>query len=323
MTIATNLGATIMSTKLIDHLNLKYYNIKEPSSFQNVEKLYKSVKEKFPNVDKKFIKDWLNEQKTFTVHQYAKLNFKRNQINSKYIDHNWHADLVEISHPSKNNGFKYILMVIDNLSKYGWAEPLKNKTGAVVKKAIMAIMKHSKRKPKIFTTDAGKEFTTHSLKKYLKWRKIKHLIARDFAKASVVERWNRTIKEKIHKYLTHKNTKRFINILDDVVDGYNYTIHSRTKFKPIDVNKSNERLAYRNLFKNRTPIENQTFSIGDKVKVFLKRRKFDKGYLANYSKEIFFIHKILYTSPFYKYKVRDKRGSIVRGSYYAKELYKL
>ena len=319
--IASILGQIMFS--LTDYLKDKYYNIKEPSSFQNVDKIYNSVKEKFPQVNRKFIQNWLNKQTTFTVHQPAKLNFKRNPIVSKYVDHNWHADLIEIKHPSKNSGNRYILMVIDNLSKYGWAEPLKNKSGPVVKKAIIAILKHSKRKPKILTTDAGKEFTNRSLKKYLKWRKIKHFIARDFAKASVVERWNRTIKEKIHKYLTFNKTKSFIEILPNVIDGYNNTIHSRTKYKPIDVNQTNQRLVFRNLYKNRTSIENEKFSIGDKVRLFLKRKKFDKGFLANYSKEIFFIHKVLFTSPYYKYKVRDKKGSIVRGSYYAKELYKI
>jgi len=72
---------------------------------------------------------------------------------------------------------------------------------------------------------------------------------KDFSKAAVVERWNRTIKEKINKYLTFKKTNRFVDVFDKFITGYNNSIHSRTEFKPIDVNSSNEKLVYRNLYK--------------------------------------------------------------------------
>jgi len=214
-------------------------------------------------------------------------------------------------------------MIIDNLSKYGWAIPIKNKKGETVKKAFLTVFRQSKRKPSILSTDAGKEFTNRSLKKYLKWRKIKHLVVKDFSKAAVVERWIRTIKEKINKYITYNKNKRFIDVLEDIIDGYNNTVHSRTKFKPSKVNKLNEKSVYRNLFKLRYEREKQKFKIGDKVRLLLIRGKFDKGYLPNYTKEIFIISKILFTSPYYKYKVRDKNGIILRGSYYAKEIIKI
>lgn len=306
-----------------DFLKNYYYNIYEPTSLQGAEKLYKAVKSVIPSITRKYVKNWLRKQETYTVHRPAKLNFKRNPIVSKTIDHNWHGDLVEISHPKSNNNYRYILMIIDNLSKYGWARLLKDKKAETIKKAFLSILKESKRKPQILTTDAGKEFKNHSFRKYLKWRKIKHLVVKDFAKAAVVERWNRTIKEKINKYLTFKNTKRFIDVFPYIISGYNNTIHSRTKFKPIDVNPTNQRKVFQNLYKIRQTLNNKIFSIGDKVRLFLIRDKFAKGYLPNYSKEIFIVHKILFTSPYLKYKVRDKRGTILRGSYYSNEMIKV
>jgi hypothetical protein len=206
------------------------------------------------------------------------------------------------------------------LSKFGWAEPLLDKKAETVKKAFLKIFRTTHRKPKILSTDAGKEFTNRSLKKYIKWRKIKHLVVLDQTKASVVERWNQTILNKIEKYKNFKKTKRFIDVLPQIISSYNNTVHSRTKFKPINVNNSNEKVVYRNLYNLKQNIEVPKFKIGDSVRVFLLRGPFDKGYMQNYSNEIFKIHKIYNTSPFVKYRLRDIKGNILRGSYYSKEL---
>jgi transposase InsO family protein len=308
---------------LLTLLNEYYYNIRRPASFQSSQKLYKIVKKKFPKVTLKNVSDWLYSQRVYSVHRPIKLKFKRNPIVSKMIDHNWHLDLVEISHPEENDNYRYILMVIDVLSKYGWAVPLKNKGGITVKGAFQNIMLSSKRQPKIVSTDAGKEFVNYYFKSLLLERKIKHLIAKGTSKAAVVERWNRTIKEKIQKYLTYKRTNKFIDVLPAIIFGYNHTVHSRTKFKPIDVNKSNQYNVFKNLYKFRTPLEKQKFNMNDPVRVNLTRGTFEKGYKQNYSKEIFYIDDIYYTSPYYKYRVRDREGDIVIGSYYGKELVKV
>ncbi len=310
--------------KNIDILLKKYYyDIKEPTSFQNSTKLKNVVRTNINDIKNEEIINWLLKQETFGVHKPYRAKIKRNPIVSKYIDHNWHADLIQISHPSANSNYRYLLMVIDNLSKYGWAEKLKNKKTNSVLKAFKKIGRKSKRKPTILTTDAGKEFTNHKFKNFLKKNHVKHMVVRDASKAAVVERWNRTIKEKINKYLTYSRTNRFIDVLDYIIKGYNLTLHSRTKFKPIDVNKSNERQVFNNLYKLRTELETNKYLIGDKVRVILIRSVFDKGYLPNFTKEIFYIHKILFTSPYYKYKLKDKKGNIVRGSYYSKELLKV
>ena len=172
----------------IDNLLKKYYyNTREPSSFQSVDKLFKVIKKIKSDVKLDDVSKWLLKQQTYTVHKPIKLHFKRNPIVSKSIDHNWHADLVEISHPKENNNFKYILMVIDNLSKYGWAEAIKNKKGQIVKRAFINIIKESKRKPKILTTDAGSEFTNHNFKRFLKRTKLNILLLRTTLKPQLLK----------------------------------------------------------------------------------------------------------------------------------------
>ena len=307
---------------MVNELNYEkfYYDINQPSSYRGINTLLKTFKESGEKVNSKQISKWLSQQKTHVIHSQPIFKFKRNPIVSKYIDHNWNADLIEITQPKENNNYRYILMVIDVLSKYGWAEPLFNKEGATVKRALLKILRESKRKPTILTTDAGREFTNKSLKKYLSWRKIKHLILKDHTKASIVERWNQTIKSKLHKYLSFNKTHKFIDILPQVIKGYNHTIHSRTKFKPIDVNEQNARRVYQNLYKIRIMVQKPIFKIKDKVRVYLPREKFEKGYFPNYSTEIFVVYKVYNTSPYPKYRIKDMKNNIIRGSYYTEEL---
>ena len=312
-----------ISDAMNDIYSKYYYDIKSKTSFGNIKNLYEELKKVQPNTKQKDVIDWLLKQKTYTTHRQIRKNFKRNPIVSKHIDHIWNADLLETPFPKYNNNCRYILIVVDNLSKFCWAKALRNKKSEIVKKSFVEIFRNSKRKPVIFCTDAGTEFTNRILKKYLKYRKITHLILRDQSKAVLAERLIRTIKEKIFKYLSFNKTKRYIDVLDNIIDNYNETVHSGTKFRPIDVTKFNEIEAYRNLYKLRTPLEKIVLQIGDKVRLALIRGPFAKGYLPNYTEEIFEIYKIYQTSPKYKYRVRDRKGNIIRGSFYKEELLKI
>ena len=300
-----------------------YYNIKNPSSFKGIQTILSYARNINENIKRKDITEWLKKQRTYGLHYPFKYNYKTNPIVSKYINHIWFADLIEIKNLKSNDNFRYILTVIDNLSKKGYAEPLLNKKAETVKKAFLKIFNETKLKPLILVTDAGTEFTNQSLKKYIKWRKIKHLVFRDTTKASVVERWNKTIKDIIYKYLTKNKTNRFIDVLEQIVKNYNETVHSRTKFRPNDINLSNQDIVFNNLYKIKIPLESQKIFKGDFVRVLLSRDKFQKGYKPNFSHEVFKVHKVYKSSLFLKYRVKDKKGNVIRGSYYSSELFKI
>src|SRR5216684_4078925 len=129
-----------------------YFNIKNPASFKSALNLYEEAKKVIPNITYKFVKEWLINQETYTVHHRTIRNFKRSFMVSRKIDENWQTDLVEIENPEYNDGFKYLLMVIDVLSKYGWVQPIYDKRPKSIKKAFQLILT-SKRKPKILTSD--------------------------------------------------------------------------------------------------------------------------------------------------------------------------
>src|ERR1700712_1261910 len=189
-----------------------YYDHNKPTSFRGIQAIFDEVKQDKLGYTINDVKNWLGKQRVYQIHSKPKHKFRRNPIVSKYIDHIWNADLVEIINPRDNDGYRYILMVIDNLSKYGWAEPLLNKKAITIIKSFNKILSESQRKPSQLATDAGIEFTNMSFEKLMKSLKIKHFIVRDGTKAAIVERWNQTIKSIIHKYLSHHNTKRFIDV---------------------------------------------------------------------------------------------------------------
>ena len=138
------------------------------------------------------------------LHKPVKKKFLRRRVISKSIDEIWATDLVEMQKFSKwNKGYRYLLMVIDVFSKFEWIVPLKDKTGKIVANAFKKIFKE-KRIPKFVWTDKGKEFYNKNMKSLLDQHNIKLYSTENEEKSSVVERWNRTIKNKIGSILQNK-----------------------------------------------------------------------------------------------------------------------
>ena len=216
-----------------------------------------------------------------------------------------------------NRGIKYLLAVIDVFSKYGWLIPLKDKTGKSVASALKTIFKE--RKPEKMWVDKGKEFYNKDVKEL-----IELYSTENEEKSSVVERWIRTMKEKMWKYFTVNNTNVYIDILPDLVKDYNNTGHSSIKMTPVEASeKKNELRVWRNLYPNRLDILdiNPKFSVGDKVRISKKKELFEKGYTTRWTEEIFTITKIKRTSPI-TYKIADLNGEEIDGTFYEPELQK-
>ena len=132
-------------------------------------------------------------------------------------------DLAKLS--SYNKGFKYLLTCIDVLSRYTWVVPLKDKTEKTLKDAFQVIFK-SGRRPIRLQTDKGTEFTNRVFQKFLKEHDVHFFITyNEETKASIVERLNRTLKIKMWKYFTHRETLTYVEVLSEMVASYNHTVH--------------------------------------------------------------------------------------------------
>ena len=140
-------------------------------------------------------KDWLATQDTYTLHKPVRYKFPRRKVMSYGIGDLLQCDLVDLSKFAKyNKGVKYLLTVIDVFSKYAYAIPLKSKNDTSLLSAFKILFKHLKTTVKHINTDRGKEFFNSKLKNFFIRKRVNHYATHSEYKASVVERFNRTLK---------------------------------------------------------------------------------------------------------------------------------
>ena len=138
--------------------------------------------------------------------------------------------------------------------------------------------------------------------------------ANNEGKSVIAERFIRTLKNKIYKYMTSISKNVYIDKLDDIVKEYNNTYHTSIKMKPADV-KDNTYID----FKNESNDKNPKFKVGDHVRISEYKNIFAKGYMPNWSEEIFIIKKIKNTVPS-TYVINDLNGEEITGTFYENEL---
>ena len=133
-----------------------------------------------------------------------------------------------------NKGIKYVLYAIDLFSKYAWVAPIKDKKGTSIVNAFPKIISN-KRKPNKIWVDQGSEFYNQSFKDFLKINNIEMYSTFEEEKSVVAERFIKTLKNKIFKHMTAISKNLYFDVLDDIVNKYNNTVHRTIKMKPIDV----------------------------------------------------------------------------------------
>ena len=256
------------------------------------------------------------------LHKPIRRNFPKRRVIVHNVDDIWCSDLVDMQKLSKwNKGYKYLLMVLDLFSKYGWIVPLKTKTGLEVSKAFESIFK--KGKPKKLWVDKGKEYYNKNMLDLLAKNNIKIYSTENEEKSSVCERWNRTIKEKMYKRFTMQNNTVYIEILPKILSSYNNSKNRSIGMTPNQARKpQNYGKVYFNLYGDLTESQKPTFKIGDTVRISkYKRKTFDKGYTPNWTEEVFVISEIQPTDPI-TYKIKDLNGEEIGGTFYREELQK-
>lgn len=257
------------------------------------------------------------------LHRPARKNFIRRRVKIKGIDDLWQADLVEmIPYARENAGFKYLLTVIDAFSKFAWVVPIKNKSSQLIVAAFHEIFMHSQRIPRNLQTDMGTEFYNKDFKQLMIQNKINHYSTFSSIKAGIVERFNRTLKDRMWKMFSLQGSYKWKNILESLVNEYNNKKHRTIKLAPIDVSKRNEKQILKQVYTVRRKIIHHTkFHIGDYVRISKFKTVFEKGYTPNWSTEIFKVKNINHKFPV-TYLLEDYQGNSIAGRFYEQELQK-
>lgn len=305
-------------------LNNIYYEAGDPGSFGGVNALYKRAQELGIPVDRKFVTEYLSYQLPYSLHKPARLNFVRNHTYVGHIDQQWQADLADMQKlASDNDGYRYILTVIDVLSRYAWAVPVKSKSS---KDMIIAFNKLARlarpRAPQKLQTDKGLEFFNREVSAWLRERDIMHFASNSDKKAAIVERFNRTLKHRLWRYFTAHDTTRYVNVLQDVVYAYNHSVHRTLKMRPADVTTEKDALrAWMNLYypdANKSPV-GAKHPTGQRVRIARWKGNFEKGYIPNWSREHFYVTKQV-DHPQRVYKLEAKDREPIKGDFYVSEV---
>ena len=216
------------------------------------------------------------------------------------------GDLIEytqLGYKHANNGYQYILILIDCFTKMAYGVPLKNKTGFATTRAMEKILNDLDLYPNTLITDQGLEFYNKSFQSLLKEFGIHHYSIKSKMKASIVERLIRTLKMRIERYLYDRNTKRWISYLPHLINNYNGTPHRTIGLPPDQVTEQNREQVFKRMFPNINVRIRPRLSVGDRVRIVRDKTIFSKGYSRNWSKEVYKITEVKQRSGVEWYKV--------------------
>jgi len=316
-------------------LKRMYKNKKFRGSFSGVHSFYNSLPKHLKNLGRKHVESVLQDLKIYSQNRPAPHKFKRRRVVVHGIDQQWAIDLVDLNKLKRyNNNNRYLFSCIDVFSKYAWVEPMKTKTSAASLKVFKNILRKSGRKPRKIQVDKGTEFKGQ-FKRFCDQNGIQIFSVESDLKACVVERFHRTLLEKVWRYLQYKsekkrsdrriNDKKYVDGLQDIVRNYNSVSHSSIGIPPAKVNSQNEMDVWMRLYgrEELKAIKPPKFTLGDNVLISIYKNKLvEKGYDKKYHDEIFKIVRISDTNP-RMYYIQDKNGENIQGGFYERELSKI
>ena len=305
-----------MGRRVEESLKRVYFDPKRVGSYGGVNALRRVTR-----APVKAVNQWLSEQDAYTLHKPVRIRFKRRRVIVGGRNHQWQADLVDLSKLKKDNdGYVFLLTVIDVFSKRAWCVPLKNKSASSLVTALKGLLVNIA--PTTLQTDKGLEFLNRSVRRLLKEHGVHHFSTHnEETKASIVERFNRTLKTRMWRYFTKYQTVRYIDALQDFVQSYNDTYHRSIGMAPSQVNATNQEEVWQRLY-GHDGKGVPKFKVDDRVRISKAKRRFEKGYMANWSEELFTIREVHASDP-PVYRLVDDLGEVLDGTFYEPELQKV
>lgn len=312
-----------MAAELNNNVDLRleelYTNLNQPTAFRGKTRLKNKVRGSISGND---VDKWLRKKDYYTIYKRAKQRFPRRPIIVSGDGVTLQADLLDMQgYSSLNEGFGYLLTTVDAFSRFARVKPLKRKTGVEVAAALQQILDGTSYQ--YLQTDKGREFYNPQVSRLLRRKGITHYSSEDDRiKASMVERFNQTLRTTLHRFMSKRRKKKYIDILETVVETYNNTAHGREYLIPTEVNNLNSEDVWLNRYESHSlPIRSTPkLSVGDYVRVASYRGSFARGYDEFWTREVFRITKVLFNENPVVYTIEDLMGESVQGTYYEDEL---
>ncbi|GFQ88347.1 uncharacterized transposon-derived protein F54H12.3, partial [Trichonephila clavata] len=270
---------------------------------------------------KTHVRKFLSGQDVYSLHFPVRYKFQRRKTIAYGINELWQSDLVDLQKISRfNKGYRYILTIIDVMSRYLRAFPIKDKKAGTIAKVFSKVFKEvrPKKYPKQIKVVS---FTTKLFVVYL--RNLTFTIIQQKAKRNALFWKERTkhYKIKCFRVFTHRNSYKYYDILKPLVDSYNHSVHRSHGFAPANVTEADEPLLYKSLYEIDAPVRFR-FAVNDVVRISKARKVFRKGYLPGWTEETFVVYKRYPTNP-PTYLLQDLSGKEIDGRFYAEELQKI
>ena len=266
----------------------------------------------------------MRENETHSKHRrILKHKFPRRRIIVRYPFQIFMSDLIEYSQVGMrhaNHGFVYILVFIDCFTKKVYVRPLKKKNATEMSNAVESILQEFEHFPNTVITDEGLEYYNFKVNRVFKKYAIHHYSIRTKMKASIVERFNRTIKSRLEKYFYENKLKKWIDVIDQFVSNYNQTYHRSIGMAPDEVTDENAKQVFERLFPDLDVEVTPRLSKGDRVRILEEKTIFEKGYTKSWSDEVYKISKVKQAAARVWYELEDSKGSKIPGIKYFWEL---
>lgn len=301
-----------------------YMNPAHPSSFGGINSLYSAVKTK--STKAKVVK-YLKKNATYRKFKKNKTKFRRARIYTTSIGVCFQGDIFDFQSLGRyNDSYRYILLIVDCLSRMIYARPVKRKTAAYMAEAMSSIFSEIKSNGTLaprstLGTDLGSEFWNEAVDKVYEVFDIAHFALRPVHKAALAESSGGILKQRVYRYLHAYNTMRWVDKLDDFVRAKNNRPNRSLGMAPSEINYENQSKVFDKLYPDKPDTKEAPLAIGTKVQLALDSLPFAKAYHGHFGDQMYAIKRQHDHNGIFRYTIEDlSDGQEISGTYYGHEL---
>ena len=266
------------------------FNVKLILSFTD---LYKKAKESHPSIKKIFVKEWFDKQQgiQMTNRKVSKKEFLPIYSDTPY---SFQIDLTFLPRYKKQNKGYYVLFTAININtRFVYAYYGKNKDMITILDFLIKM--ESKTIINSLTCDSGSEFKNKEFEKYCNDNSISlYFVKGDSHKLGIINRFHRTLKDKLSIYFNTNDTVVWIDIIDKIIYNYNHSVNRGIGIEPYKVNDFIENMIIQDKKEETRIIESKEdiINVGDKIRILLEQKLFQDKLSPKYSNKIYTIIKV-------------------------------